>query len=208
MRSRWERCWTREQACARLCCTAAGLLEKSWDGALADGLRCDKNNPSTTIHCAARRCNLQSPRHLFVRPFSSLPAGMAQCLFTHSPSRAALHLRGAYTGCTDLIPEPSPLESQTRTWMRGGHAETPIYGWPWPSDNQTLWPHDWPSTETMVRRYCLSLLLYLIVLTSRATLYPTAFTTSTQHLRELPFSLCIPFFCVLARPYSHYCHTT
>lgn len=40
-------CWTGEQACARvsvLCCIAAGLLEKSWDGALAVDLRCDKNN--------------------------------------------------------------------------------------------------------------------------------------------------------------------
>ena len=193
-------------------CTAAGLWEKSWDGALAHDMRCDQNNRSTAIHCAARQCNLRSPRHLFVRPSSPLPAGMAQCLFTHSPSRAALHLRGAYTGCTDPMPIPyhesNPFESQTRTWMRGGHAETPMYGWPWPSDNQPSWSHDWPSTETMVRRHCLSLLLHLIVLISRAIFYPTAFTTSTQHLRELPFSLCIPFLCVLARPYSHHRHTT
>ena len=37
------RSWTGELACARvLCllhCTAAGLLEKSWDGALADDMR-------------------------------------------------------------------------------------------------------------------------------------------------------------------------
>jgi hypothetical protein len=32
--------------------------------------------------------------------------------------------------------------------MPGGHAETPLYGWSWPSDKQTLRSHDWPSTET------------------------------------------------------------
>lgn len=99
-------------------------------------------------HCAARQCNLR-PRHLFVRPFSSLPASRAQCLFTDSPSRAALHLRGAYAVRTDPIPSIQSIRVPDQDVDAWRNAETPLYGWPWPSDNQTSWSHDWPGTETM-----------------------------------------------------------
>lgn len=144
-------------------------------------------------HCAARQCNLR-PRHLLVRPFSSLPASRAQCLFTDSPSRAALHLRGAYAVRTDPIPSIQSIRVPDQDVDAWRNAETPLYGWPWSSDNQNSWSHDWPGTETMVRRLCLSLLLHLIVLTSRVTLNPAAFTTSPQRVRELQLPFVFPSF--------------
>lgn len=100
----------------------------------------DKHNQQQCkTHCPAPTAQSSPARHLFVRPFSSLPARhMAQCLSMDlSPSRAALplHLRGAYTSARTPYHQSNPFESRTRTWMRGGHAETPVYGWSWPSDN-------------------------------------------------------------------------
>ena len=100
-------------------------------------------------------------------------------------SRPALHLRGAYTSARTPYHQPNPFESRSRTWMHEGHAETPLYGWSWPPDNYPSWSHDWPSTETTVRRHCLSLLSYSIVLPSRT---PRSSTLHTLHYSSSPYS--------------------
>ena len=145
------RSWTGELACARVClfcnCTAAGLLEKSWDGARwLTKCAGDNNNNNQQRNRAALLSwparAISPARHLFVRPFS-FPASQA-----HGPmsiygsfaqqSRPALHLRGAYTSARTPYHQPNPFESQARTWMRGGPPETPIYGWSWPSTTKPL----------------------------------------------------------------------
>lgn len=126
-------------------------------------------------------------------------------------SRPALHLRGAYTSARTPHHQPNPFESQARTWMRGGPAETPLYGRSWP-----------PTTKPLGRmighaqrpRYVV--IVFLCSCThcltpSHATLiYAATFTTPLPHspysrpydssLHHLPI--------VLARIPSHYCNTS
>jgi hypothetical protein len=133
-----KRCWTGEQACARVLHRRRPFW-RSPEMALAADLRRTTRKTSRhdehPMHCPGQQRNLR-PRAISLFGLSSpcRPAWPTVCLWT-SPSRAALHLRGAYSSARTPYHQSNPFESQTRTWMRGGHVETPHEGWSWPLDN-------------------------------------------------------------------------
>jgi hypothetical protein len=131
----------------------------------------DKNNlqRSRAVECIVLD-RPRNPRPRAISLFGLFPPcqpGMAQCLNMDSrPAEPPCSCAALNSAARTPYHQSNPFESQTRTWMRGGPAETPLYGRSWPFDNQTSWSHDWPGTETTVRRHCLSLLLHSIVLPS------------------------------------------
>jgi hypothetical protein len=136
-------CWTGELACARVCCTAAGLLEKSEMARWLTKCPGDKNNQqrNRAVDCIV----LDRPRNLRLRAISlfglSPPCqpGMAQCLTMDScPAEPPCSCAALTSAARTPYHQSNPFESQTRTWMRGGPAETPLYGWSWPSTTKHL----------------------------------------------------------------------
>jgi hypothetical protein len=139
------RSWTGELACVRVLCTDTAPPQAFWrsPGKARWLTKCAGDNNNQQRNRAA----LSWPdRAIYARAPSLCSAFLLPASQAHGPvsiygssfaqqSRPALHLRGAYASARTPYHQPNPFESQTRTWMRGGPAETPIYGWSWPSDN-------------------------------------------------------------------------
>ena len=109
-------------------------------------------------------------------------------------SRPALHLRGAYASARTPYHQPNPFESQTRTWMRGGPAETPIYGWSWPSTTKPLGRMighaQRPRYVVIVFLYCPTPLSCSLL--RHAHLRCTTFTTPPHPIHDLRFFFVPP----------------
>lgn len=188
-------CWTGEQACARVCCAAPPQAFWRSPGMARWPTTCAATK--ITNHQAQRALSWSAAqstpaRPLFVRPFSSLPAGMGPMSILDSPSRAALHLRGAYTSARTPYHQPNPLESQSRTWMPGGPAETPLYGWSWPSTTKLLGrmigQARRPRYVVLVLLYCRTPLFVLL----RHTHLPCDIHYSPPPHTRVTILLCIP----------------